>query len=153
LEKKGDHDGALKLLRDAQGLIKIDLDSPTHTNALMMFVAAYALVDPDRAFAIIEPIIDRANSDVAKLLLLDRIVKSGVVKKGEIILSASGIMPVDFLIFKYGPGVSALAKADFNRTRAVADRIERPELRLMARLMIARTILGGGKPGTAPDQR
>jgi hypothetical protein len=50
-------------------------------------------------------------------------------------------MPLDFLVFKYGKGVAALAKTDFNRTRALADRFERSELRLMAQLLIVKGLL------------
>jgi hypothetical protein len=141
LEKKGEHDAALKLLDEAQALVKVNLRSETQANALMALMLAYALVDPPRAFAIIEPIIDRANEDISKLLLLDRVIKTGAVKKGEIILQQPGVIPLDFAIFKYGKGVVALANADFNRTKAAADRFQRNELRIMAQLLIAQTLL------------
>ena len=70
-----------------------------------------------------------------------KVVKSGAVKKSEIILDQGGIMPIEFLVFKYGKGVTALAKADFNRTRALADRFERNELRLLAQLLIVKGLL------------
>jgi hypothetical protein len=74
-------------------------------------------------------------------MLLDRVVKSDAIKKGEIVLDHAGIMPLDFLVFRYGKGVAALAKADFNRTRALADRFERNELRLLAQLLIVKGLL------------
>ena len=141
LERKGEHDAALKLLDEAQALVKVNLKSEPQTNALMALMLAYALVDPPRAFAIIEPVIDRANEDISKLLLLDRVIKTGVVKKGEIILQPPGVIPLDFAIFKYGKGVVALANADFNRTKAAADRFQRNELRIMAQLLIAQALL------------
>src|SRR5207245_8709559 len=64
LERKGEHDAALKLLDEAQALVKVNLKSEPQTNALMALMLAYALVDPPRAFAIIEPVIDRANEDI-----------------------------------------------------------------------------------------
>jgi hypothetical protein len=143
MEKNGSHDEALKLLDEAQTMIKTDLNSETQTNALLTLVAAYALVEPARAFGIVERVIDRANDDLAKALLLDKIAKSGAVKKGEIRLQQSGMMPVDFAVFKYGKGVAALANADFDRTKAAADRFERNELRLMVRLMLAQALLRG----------
>ena len=85
--------------------------------------------------------IDRANDDVAKLLLLDKIVRSGMIQKGEIRIQNSGMMPIDFAFLKYGKSVAALANADFDRTRAAADRFERQELRLMARLLLAQALL------------
>jgi len=142
LEKKGEHEEAVKLLDDAQALVKVDLKSDSQSNALLAFMLAYALVEPAKAFAIIEPIVDRANDDISKLLLLDKITKSGATKNGEIMLPQPG-MPLDFEILKYGPGVVALANADFSRTKALADRFQRPELRILARLMLAQSILRG----------
>jgi hypothetical protein len=45
------------------------------------------------------------------------------------------------MVFRYGKGVAALAKADFNRTRALAERFERDELRVLARLLIVKGIV------------
>jgi hypothetical protein len=141
LEKKGNHDEALKLLDEAQTLIKTDLSSETQTDALLALVTAYALVEPARAFGIIERTIDRANDEIAKVLLLDKIVKSGVTRKGEIKLQEGGVMQVDYAVFRYGKSVAALANVDFDRTKAAADRFERNELRLMVRLLLAQALL------------
>jgi hypothetical protein len=141
LQKKGKHNDALTLLDEAQVLIKTNLNNETQTNALLALVGAYALVEPARAFAIIERTVDRANDDIVKLLLLDKIVRSGMIKKGEIKIQNSGMMPIDFAFSKYGKSVAALANADFDRTRAAADRFERQELRLMARLLLAQSLL------------
>jgi hypothetical protein len=85
--------------------------------------------------------IDRANDEISKAALVDKIVKSGAFKKGEILLQNSGSIPLDYAIFKYGKGVAALVSTDFTRTKATADRFHRNELRLMARLFIAQTLL------------
>jgi hypothetical protein len=140
LEKQGKHDEAVKLLDDARLLVKIDLNSQKQSNALLALLLAYALVDPGKAFGIIEPIIDRANDDVSKLLLLDKIVKSGVTRNGEILLDQPQI-PIDYSMFKYSAGVVALAKSDFARTKSLADRFQRSELRMLAWLMLARAVL------------
>jgi tetratricopeptide (TPR) repeat protein len=141
LEKRDKHDEALKLLDEAQTLIKTNLNSETQTNALLALVGAYALVEPAKAFGILERTIDRANDEVTKALLLDKIARSGVVKKGEIRLSQSGMIPFDLAVFKYGKSVAALANADFDRTKAAADRFERNELRLIVRLLLAQALL------------
>ena len=123
-------------------LIKVDLQSETKSNALLSLMLAYALVEPSRAFAIVERTIDRANDEVSKVLLLDKFIKSGMVKKGEINLHQSGSFPMDVAMLKYGKGVAALAAADFGRTKAAADRFERYEFRIFARLLIAQALLG-----------
>ena len=140
-EKNGKHDEALKLLDEAQALVKVDLLSQTQSDALMAVLLACSLVDPTRAFAAIEPIVDRVNDNLAKLLLLDKLIKSGFVKSDEIVLQHPGLISLDFAIFKYGQGIVALAKADFNRTKAMADRLQRNELRILARLLIVQALL------------
>jgi hypothetical protein len=92
--------------------------------------------------------VDHANGQISLLLLLDKVVRSGAVKKSEIILEQSGMLPLDVMLFRYGKGVAALAKADFNRTRALADRFDRNELRLMAQLLITKGILESPQTGT-----
>ena len=150
LQKQGDHDQALKLLDEAQILIKIDLKSETHTNALLTLVFAYALVEPGRAFVILERTIDRANDEIAKLLLIDKILKSGAVKRGEILMQQGSVMSVEFALFKYGKGVNALGKSDFVRTKGLADRFQRNELRLMARLLLAQALLRSDQSAVTP---
>ncbi len=140
LEKKGDHEEALKLLDEAQDLIKYDFSSDTQTNAMLALVAAYALVEPPRAFAIIEAAIDRANDQITKLLLVDKLMKTGVVKSGEIILRNTGIFS-DFVMLKYGKSLAALANFDFDRTKAIANRLSRNELRIYARKIMAQGLL------------
>ncbi len=150
LKEKGENEEAASLLDDAASLIKTDLNDERQTNALLTLLCAYAVIDPAKAFALAERTVDHANSQISLLMLVDRVVKSGAVKKSEIILEQGGIMPLDFLVFKYGKGVAALAKADFNRTRALADRFERNELRLMAQLMIVKGLLQQRETPTAP---
>ncbi len=150
LKEKGEDTAAASLVDDAATLIKADLKSETQTNALLMLLSVYALVDPPKAFALAERTIDQANKQISTLMLLDRVIKSGAIKKGEVLLDQAGLLPLNFLVFKYGKGVAALANADFNRTRALADRFDRSELRLMARLLIIKAILQPVYPSGEP---
>jgi len=148
LKEKGEDAEAVTLLDEAATMIKTNLKDEKQTNALLSLLCAYAVVDPGKAFALAERTVDRANSQISLLMLLDRVVKSGAVKKSEIILDQAGIMPLDFLVFKYGKGVAALARSDFNRTRALADRFDRNELRLLAQLLIVKGLL---QPSDVPQ--
>ena len=142
LKEKGEDAEAATLLDEAATLIKTDLKSETQSNALLTLLCAYAVVDPPKAFALAERTVDQANSQISLLMLVDKVIKSGAVKKSEIVLEQGGIMSLDFIVFRYGKGVSALAKTDFNRTRALADRFERNELRVLARLLILKGLMG-----------
>ena len=146
LHEKGEKEDASALLDEAATLIKTDLNDDKQTTALLTLLCAFAVVDPPRAFALAERTIDRANRQISLLLLLDKVVKSGAIRKNEILLEQPQLMTLDFLVFKYGKGIAALAKADFNRTRALAERFDRNELRLMAQLFVLRGLL---EPQTA----
>jgi hypothetical protein len=141
LKEKGEDAEAASMLDEAATLIKTDLKDEKQTNALLTLLCAYAVIDPAKAFALAERTVDRANAQISLLMLLDRVIKSNAVKKNEIILDQAGILPLDFLVLQYGKGVAALAKADFNRTRGLADRFDRNELRLMAQLLIVKGLL------------
>jgi hypothetical protein len=140
LQKKGEHDEALKLLADARALVKVDLVNDAQSNALLAVMLGYTQVDRQEAFAMIEPIVDRTNEEISRLLLVDKIVKSGFVKNGEIIMSHPQI-PVDYSMARFSAGVVALGKADFDRTKALADRFQRNELKVVARLLLAQALL------------
>lgn len=141
LKEKGEDHAAVTLLDEAATLIKTDLKDEKQTTALLTLLSAFAIVDPPKAFALAERTVDRANSQISLLLLVDRVVKTGAVKKNEIVLEQPNLMPIDFLLFKFGKGVAALARADFNRTRALSERFDRNELRLMAQLLILKGLL------------
>lgn len=140
LEKKDQHDAAVKLLDDARGLVKVDLANETQTNAFLAVMLGYALVEPSKAFAMIEPAIDHTNDQLSKLALVDKIAKTGAFKDGEIILNQPQ-MSLDEAIRQYSAGLVVLAKADFDRTKGLADRFQRNELKVAARLLIAQAML------------
>jgi hypothetical protein len=152
LKEKGEDQEAAATLDEAATLIKTDLTDEKQTNALLSLLCAYAVIDPPKAFALAERTVDHANSQISLLLLLDKVVKSGAVKKNEILLEQPGIMPLDFLLFKYGKGVAALAKADFNRTKALTERFERNELRLMAQLLVLKGLLESKDSSSTPEK-
>jgi hypothetical protein len=153
LHEKGEKEEASTMLDEAATLVKTDLTDDKQTNALLTLLCAFAVVDPPKAFALAERTIDRANRQISLLLLLDKVVKSGALKKNELLLEQPQLMPIEFLVFKYGKGVAALARADFSRTKALAGRFDRNELRLMAQLLVLKGLLEPPQPtgsGYAP---
>ena len=150
LHQNGKTEEAVSVLDEAATLIKSDLRDPIQTDAYLTLLCAYAIVDPAKAFAMAERTIDRANSQISLLTLVDKVIKTGALKKGELLLEQPQLMSLEILLFKYGKGVNALAKADFNRTRALAERFDRNELRLMAQLVVLRAML---KPETLSGSR
>lgn len=141
LKEKGDDQAASSLLDEAATMIKTNFTSESQSRALLALLGVYAVVDPPKAFAMAERTVDQANDQLSTLLLLDRVFKSGMIKKGEILLEQTALLPIDYMVFKYKKGVVALAKADFGRTRALAERFDRNELRVMARLLLLMSLM------------
>jgi hypothetical protein len=73
----------------------------------------------------------------------------GFFKKGEMMMHP-GFISIDRINAQYGKGLNALARADFEHTKSLADRFQRNEARIMARLLIAQSILSD-RPDSADN--
>ncbi len=152
LEKKDQHDAAVRLLDEARPLVKVELANEAQSNALLAVLFASALIDPAKAFGLIEPIVDQTNDQISKLALVDKVIKTGAIRDGEIILNQPQ-MSVEYTFTRYSAGLVALAKGDFDRTKALAERFQRNELKVTARLLIARAMLRASSQTPKSNQR
>lgn len=143
LSKKGERKIALELMEEARKLINPEPENQEEINTLLIVARAYADVEPARAFELIEPVVEQANEMISAAALLDKFSaggQGGMFRKGEMVLQP-GFMTASTMFTQYGKELGALARADFTRTKQVADRFQRNEVRLMARLLIAQSIL------------
>jgi hypothetical protein len=70
-----------------------------------------------------------------------------IFEDGELVMGQrSGVPGIDAIFEQYGAQLAALARADFERTRSVAARFQRAEVRTMAHLLIAQGLLTDRKP-------
>jgi hypothetical protein len=141
--RKGDRKFALEVLDEARQLVpNSQAQNQDQIDAQLAVAAAYTFVEPARSFEIIEPMIDQANELIRAAALLDKFGNSGqrFFRNGELMLSMSG--GASFAIrSRYGRALTLLANADFDRARSAADRFQQPELRVMARILIAQGAL------------
>ncbi|PYS81684.1 MAG: hypothetical protein DMF67_15995 [Acidobacteria bacterium] len=150
---RGDRKGAAQLLDEARGLVSRQPDNEKEMAALLEVARGYALVEPSKTFEMIDPLIDQANDMLAAAALLEKFgAGQGLFRKGEMILSP-GFSNINGMYGRYVKALAELARVDFDRTRSDADRFHHEEVRLMARLVIAQSILsdhldaGGGVYG------
>src|ERR1043166_2965681 len=88
-----------------------------------------------------EPLIRQAHHMLAAAALLEKFgAGQGLFRKGEMILSP-GMANLSGTYARYVKALAELARIDFDRTRADADRFHHEEVRLMARLVIAQSVL------------
>lgn len=138
---KEDKKTASGLLEEARGLLDRQPDNEREVEALLEVARAYALVEPAKTFELLDPLIDQANDMMSAAALLEKFgAGAGVFRKGEMLLGP-GMGEVGGTYARHVKALAELARVDFDRTRQTADRFNRDEARLMARLVIARSIL------------
>jgi hypothetical protein len=138
---KKDKKLALQLLEEARPLISLKPKSDTQLYTLLQVVRVYAMVEPARAFEMIESLIDQANDLLSAASVLSGFfLPSGVFRKGEMVLPP-GYSNVSVRFRQFGKELAALALLNFERTKAAADKLQRNEARIMARLFIAQGVL------------
>ncbi|HKC66483.1 MAG TPA: hypothetical protein VKB86_22760 [Pyrinomonadaceae bacterium] len=146
---KGDKKTALKLLDEASGMINQRAKNIYQLGAQLLVAHAYAGLDPQRSFAILEPVVDQLNELLKAATVLGGFFVEELVKDDEIMLG-----PISSLLnvtsnetAQYFGDLDLLARADFDRTRTLIDKFERSEIRIMMRLVLAQSILAPQQKG------
>jgi hypothetical protein len=107
---------------------------------------AYLKLDPDQSFSVLQLLIVKLNELVAAAAVLDGI-DFQYLKDGEWVMP--GVNNLGNLINSVDQTLAALGRIDFDRARALADQIERPEMRVLIEIDLAQITLGG-KPMNMP---
>jgi hypothetical protein len=138
--ERGDKKGALQLLDEARGMIGGRAKNFTQLGAQLAVARAYAPLDAARSLAILEPVVDQLNELLAAAVVLGGFITEELIRDDEIMMEPLAMVSNE-IFFRYLGDLNALARADFERTSALADRFQRDEIRIMARLLIAQSIL------------
>ena len=142
---------ALQLLTEAYSLVSGRAKNDEQLQAQLKVAHAYALVEPARSFELIEPLIAQANEMIAAAAVLDGFgAQQGFFRRGELVLTPA-FLAANGMYSQYSKDIPALARADFERTKAAANKFDRSELRLMARLLVAQGILSDKLPAVDAD--
>jgi hypothetical protein len=102
---------------------------------------AYAAVNAEKSFAILENMIYRLNDVIEGFVKVNEFSgNSRMVENGEMIMSRASQQFTGFL-FISGSNLQHLAEADLARLKNLGDKFARPEFRVEIRLLIAQTLL------------
>lgn len=138
---KDDRKSAALLLEEARSLVERQPESEKGVEALLEVARGYALVEPSKTFELVDPLIDQANDMLTAAALLNKFgAGGGLFRKGEMILTPT-LEAAGGPYARYIKALSELARVDFDRTKTTADRFNRDEARLAARLVVARSVL------------
>jgi hypothetical protein len=113
----------------------------------MEIVKGYAVVDPDEAFRIFDPIVDQINDFVQATAILSKYNKRNrTFKKGELLMKVNGYSSWDgLLLFRYINQIQMLGKADLNRMSSFSDKFQRSDARTIVKLFVAQGFLAEEK--------
>lgn len=127
---------ALSLLEQARGMVgsSVRVESQEEMSALLEIGRAFSRYDPKRAFEVVEPILDQFNAMSAAAFVLDGFGQQ-YYQDGELVMQNGNSVAnaANQLMATLG----SLAMVNFDRAKAGADRVERPEVRIGAYLAIA----------------
>ncbi len=140
LAKRGDKKTALQFLDEARALISGKVESMALLELQIQVAQAYAALNPTFSGSMIDPLVDEFNRDLNAAAVLDRFDYRMFFKAGEFIL----VQRYTFMngaLARFLLALSSFARTDLERAQTSADRFERPEIRILARLNIAEGIL------------
>lgn len=143
----GDKELAAEIMKDAQGLVSTQPKNYRDFLLTWMLATGYAAADPDKAFPLLEDTISRANDTISAFIKVGEFMDANeeVIADGEVQLGAFGGSMVRGLTGELGMAdntIQQLAKVDFARTRDLTNKFDRAEVRVLAKMMVLRAILG-----------
>lgn len=131
---------ALKLLNEAQESVVGRAKNYAQLNAQLEIARAYSIVEPARSFEMLEGIITQVDEMLSAAAILEGFLGGQeIFRDGELVVplgASSGIINN-----QYGKELLTLARADFARTRRLANRFSRTDAQLFARLLLLQAVL------------
>ncbi|HEU4431861.1 MAG TPA: hypothetical protein VFR51_00605 [Pyrinomonadaceae bacterium] len=135
-----DRNVAMKLLNQASDMIEAMPPGKEQTLGRMDLAMMYASEKSDRGFAIMESLLPKLNELIDVSVKLDG-YDTNYLRDGEWNMSASGA--TGEILTRLSAQAGRFAWCDFDRAVNLASQFERPEIRLMAHLKLAQSILAG----------
>lgn len=156
VKQAGDAELAGEIMREAESFIRPDPRNYQDFIATWSVISGYAAAEPNRAFMMLEDTIYRANEVRAAFVRVGEFidVTEQMIVDGEIQLGSFGGGMIRGLSSELNVAeatIGLLVEANLERTKAAADKFDRPETRVLARMMILRNILGE-KPGANVEE-
>lgn len=148
VNRAGDKELAAEIMKDAASLVNPQPKNYQDFIFIAMLASGYAEADPDKAFPLLDDTIGRINETLNAFVKVAEFIDTNqeMIDDGEVQVGAFGGSMVSGLTSELGiaaPTIRSLVKADFAKTRGLTNRFERPEIRILAKMMVLRAILDG----------
>jgi hypothetical protein len=123
-----------------------------------MLASGYAETNPDKAFPLLESTILRANDTISAFIKVAEFidVQDEMVSDGEVQVGMFGGSMVRGVTSELGLAsstIKTLAKADFQKTVNLTNSFDRTEIRVLAKMMVLRSVLDTDSQAELEKQR
>ncbi len=138
---KENHEAALKIMDDARRLVNEFAENKDEVAGVLKLAAGFAAIEPDRAFSLLNPLIEQANDVINATAILAKYNKrEQMFKQGEMLLPQTfGYGGGNFT--RYGRELKMLAQADYGKTKGLIEQFRRDDVRVLLKLLLAQSIL------------
>ena len=138
---RGDKNLATSLLGEATALVDAFPANTSKLGAQLQLAQSYSTIDSRQSVALLQSVILFVNRLVTAAAVLDGF-ENTYLKDGE--WMKRGHTGLSNLVNSIEQNLGSLARVDAEGARSLSKQLERPEIRLMAQLEIARNLLNSG---------
>ena len=144
--KAGDKELAGEIMKDAESFVNSQPKNYQDFVLKWMLISGYAEVDPDKAFPMLNDTVMRLNDTISAFIKAAEFidVQGEMINDGEVQVGQFGgsmLRGITSELKIAQPTLRNLAIADFARTKALTNSFDRPEVRVLAKMLVLRTIL------------
>lgn len=145
--KLGDKELAAQIMTDARALTSPQPKNYLEFMELWLLSSGLAATDAEKAFPILEDTIFRVNDTLAAFVKVGEFidVSGEMIDDGEVQVGGFGGSMVRDLTRGLGQAdatIMNLARADFTKTKALTNKFDRQEVRILAKMLVLRAVLG-----------
>ncbi len=143
----GDKELAADIMKDAQTLVNPSPKNFMDFMQVWFLASAYSETDADKAFPILDEAIFRLNDTLSAFIKVAEFldISGEIIDDGEVQIGSFGGSMISGLTGELGMANSTLrnlAIADFAKTKMLTNKFDRTEVRILAKMLILRAILG-----------
>ena len=154
----GDRELASKIMDDARKLVNSEPKNYREFLQTWLLANGYAQVDADKAFPILEDAILRINDSISAFIKVGEFmdVNAEIIEDGEVQVGGFGGGMTREMLGSLGAAnttLQSLAIADFARTKALTNKFDRLEARILAKMLILRAVLGDKQKAATEIER
>lgn len=144
--KAGDKELADEIMRDAERFVNPEPRNYQDFMLSWMLASGYAEANPDKAFPILETTILRANETISAFIKVAEFidVNAEIIDEGEVQVGMFGGEMIRGMTRELGIAATplkSLALADFEKTRRLTNIFDRTETRVLAKMLVLRSVL------------